>query len=86
MTLDPARVQAVFLAAVEWHEPTARARVLDRECATDAELRRRVESLLRAREAPNSLLDQPIVGPAGIGIFPLTRSRENGLDGRGAEL
>ena len=43
MPLDPKRVQAVFLSAVECHEPAARAAVLDRECSTDAELRRRVE-------------------------------------------
>jgi eukaryotic-like serine/threonine-protein kinase len=61
MPLDPKRVQAVFLSAVECHESAARAAVLDREYSDDAELRQRVEVLLRAREQPNSLLDQPIV-------------------------
>jgi hypothetical protein len=55
MPLDPKRVQAVFLAAIECHEPAARAAVLDRECSTDAELRRRVEALLYALDQPNSL-------------------------------
>ena len=61
MPLDPKRVQAVFLSAVECQEPAARAAVLDRECAGDAELRERVEALLFARDEPNSLLDRPIV-------------------------
>ena len=85
MPLDPARVQAVFLAAVECHEPAARAGVLDRECATDAELRRRVEALLRACEEPNRLLDQPIVGPASNGFVPSARPEQNGLEGTAAE-
>ncbi len=38
-----------------------RAAVLDRECSTDADLRRRVEALLRGYDEPESLLDQPIV-------------------------
>jgi hypothetical protein len=33
MPPDPNRVQAVFLAAVECHEPADRAAVLDAECA-----------------------------------------------------
>jgi hypothetical protein len=56
MPLNPQHVQAGFLSAVECHEPTARAAVLDRECATDAVPRRRVEALLRAHEEPISLL------------------------------
>src|SRR5271156_3421548 len=85
MPLDPKRVQAVFLSAVECHEPAVRAAVLDRECSGDAELRQRVEALLRAGEDPSSLLDQPIVGPASYGIVPLTRPEENGREGTGAE-
>ena len=77
MPLDPKRVQAVFLSAVECHEPAARAAVLDRECSTDAELRRRVEALLRAHDQPDSLLDQPIVGPAE----PRHRAPVTGPDG-----
>ena len=45
MPLDPNRVQAVFLSAVECHEPAARAAVLERECSGDGELLRRVEAL-----------------------------------------
>ena len=64
MPLDPNRVQAVFLTAVECRDPAVRAALLDRECATDVELRRRVEALLTALDHPESLLDRPIVGPA----------------------
>ena len=63
MPLDPQRVQAVFLSAVECHDPAARAALLDRECATDVELRQRIEDLLTALDRPDSRLDQSIVGP-----------------------
>jgi hypothetical protein len=61
MTLDPGRVQAVFLAALEQETPADRGAVLDRECAADAELRRRVEALLVAHDQPDSLLDRPLI-------------------------
>ena len=84
MPLDPQRVQAVFLSAVECDEPAARAAVLDRECSTDLELRRRVEALLKAIDQPDSLLDKPIVGPAGHGIVPLNEPGKNDLEDTGA--
>jgi eukaryotic-like serine/threonine-protein kinase len=58
MSVDPKRVQAVFLAAVEQAD---RAAILDRECGGDAELRRRVEALLNANDEPASYLDRPAV-------------------------
>ena len=63
MTVDPKRVQAVFLMAVEYHGADDRAGVLDRECATDLELRQRVLALLRSHDEPDRFLDQPIVPP-----------------------
>jgi WD40 repeat protein/serine/threonine protein kinase len=54
---DPKRVQSVFLAAAAQDSPAARAAVLDRECGPDAELRARVETLLRAHDAPGPFLD-----------------------------
>src|SRR5688572_1802142 len=63
MPLDPKRVQAVFGAAIAYDAVADRAAVLDRECSTDAELRRRVEALLAAHDQADSLLDQPTVGP-----------------------
>ena len=50
MPLDFARIQAVFLSAMECREPAARAALLDRECGPDANLRQRVEELLRASD------------------------------------
>jgi hypothetical protein len=59
---DPERVQAVFLAAVECHDPDARASVLDAQCSGDADLRRRVEALLSAHEQFDESLDMPLAG------------------------
>jgi hypothetical protein len=64
MPVDPKRVQAVFLAAVEAVEPAGRDAVLQRECGGDAELRQRVEALLRAHDQPGGLLVEPLP-PAG---------------------
>ena len=63
MTLDPQRVQAVFLAAIEQENLPDRDEILDRECAADEELRRRVQALLIAHDHPDSLLDRPFVDP-----------------------
>ncbi len=63
MPVDPKRVQAVFLMAVEYQGAGDRAAVLDRECATDLELRQRVLALLRSHDEPDRFLDQPIVQP-----------------------
>jgi len=63
VTADPARAQAVFLAASALADAAARAACLDAECAGDAALRARVESLLRAHDQADSLLDVPFVGP-----------------------
>ncbi|HKB37950.1 MAG TPA: serine/threonine-protein kinase, partial [Gemmataceae bacterium] len=59
MPVDPERVQAVFLAAAEQGSAAGRAAVLDRLCGPDAELRQRVDTLLRAHEAPESFLESP---------------------------
>jgi hypothetical protein len=80
MTLDPKRVQAVFLAAIEQENLPDRDEVLDRECAADEELRRRVEALLIAHDHPDSLLDRPFVGPgepvAASRVQPAERAGE----------
>src|SRR5580704_13392342 len=46
--IDPSRLEAVFLAAVEAHDPSKQAEIVNAQCADDAELRRRVEALLHA--------------------------------------
>ena len=84
MPLDPKHVQAVFLSAVKYHDPAARALVLDRECSTDAELRRRVEALLRAHDQSDSRLDRPIVGVDVDEIVSIAEREEDGLGIAGA--
>ena len=44
----------------------ARAAFLDQACAGDAELRMRMETLLRADEDPNSFLDKPLLDQAAV--------------------
>jgi eukaryotic-like serine/threonine-protein kinase len=51
MTVDPARATTLFLAALDIVDPAERAAYFDRECGDDAELRERVEALLRAENA-----------------------------------
>src|SRR6266404_3381822 len=46
-----ARAKSLFLAASELADPAERAAYLDRECGGDAQLRARVEALLRANDA-----------------------------------
>ena len=64
MSVDVKRVQSIFLAALEAPASAERAALLDRECAGDDELRRRVEILLRAHDQPDSFLAQPAVAHA----------------------
>ncbi len=74
MPLDPQRVQSLFLAAVEAGTPAARAALLEHECGTDAELRQRVEALLRAHEASASFPDESSLAPAAT-VDDLIRER-----------
>jgi len=65
MPLNPKRVQAVFLEAANYHDLAKRAAILDRECMGDAELRQRIEALLKAHDRFNDFANQPLVGPGG---------------------
>ncbi len=51
MAVDPARVKSLFLAAADLADPAERAAYLNRECGEEAELRARVEALLRVNDA-----------------------------------
>lgn len=65
MAVDPIRLKDVFTEAAARTDPADRAACLDAACAGNAELRSRVEALLRASEEPDSLLDDPSPrGPA----------------------
>jgi serine/threonine protein kinase/tetratricopeptide (TPR) repeat protein len=57
MPLDPDRVQAIFLAAVETEDLAKRAEILNAQCADDAELRARVEKLLNLHDQSRELPD-----------------------------
>jgi hypothetical protein len=59
MSLDPQRVQSLFLAAVEAGTPADRAALLEQECGSDAKLRWRVEALLRAHDESGSFPAAP---------------------------
>jgi serine/threonine-protein kinase len=58
MPAAPDAVKCLVFAALE-REPGERAAFLDSACRGDDDLRRRVEALLRAGEAADSLLDRP---------------------------
>jgi hypothetical protein len=59
MAVDANRVQTIYLATIAVADPVQQAAILDRECASDPELRQRVEELLRAHQDPATLVNQP---------------------------
>jgi hypothetical protein len=59
MNVDAKRLQAVYLMAAEATDPDQRAAILDRECASEPEMRRCIEVWLRAGLEPTSILEQP---------------------------
>jgi serine/threonine protein kinase len=65
MPIDFQRVQSVFQTVAEL-PPAERAAVLERECGDDAELRRRVEALLRAHDDSGEL---PAAEPEPTGAY-----------------
>jgi tRNA A-37 threonylcarbamoyl transferase component Bud32 len=79
MPLDPRRVQALFVAAVD-ADADGRAALLGRECPADGELRGRVEALLRAHDQACSLLDQPVSVSTRYGVLHAAGPEENGLE------
>src|SRR5262245_30702481 len=81
MAMDAQRVQAVFQAALEAPDRAARAAVLERECATDPEVSRRVQALLQAYENPASILDRPPVGAVPVTVDDAPRERPGTMIG-----
>jgi eukaryotic-like serine/threonine-protein kinase len=63
--------EPIFAAALEKLTPAEREAYLEAACAGDAELRRRVDALLKAHEQSGDLLDQPTdaLGPTGAGML-----------------
>jgi serine/threonine protein kinase len=64
MSVDPARVRALFLEAVEKHAPDTWERFLDESCAGNDELRRQTAMLLDAHRQAGSFLAQGAVACA----------------------
>lgn len=60
MPTDPKRVKEIFLEAAEQPNEVACAAFLDRACEGDAELRTRVEALLRSHDPDGSFLGTPV--------------------------
>lgn len=50
MAGDPVRAKSLFLGAADLSDPAERSAYLERQCGSDAELRERVEALLRAND------------------------------------
>src|SRR5262245_32253607 len=71
MPAEPRSLKELFLAALAV-APPERADWLARECGSDTELRRHVELMLAAHDAPQSLLDH--LGPAAESPEPTTES------------
>jgi len=57
MAIATATAKELFLAAVEIQSPAERTAFLERACAGNEQLRRRVQALLKAHERPESTLD-----------------------------
>src|SRR5437764_3839415 len=58
MTLDPRRARPIFLTAADL-SAEERGAFLDKACADDPELRRRLDQLLRAHDRPDSVPEAP---------------------------
>ena len=68
MTCKNPQIDELFLAAAEFHPPNAPAQ-LDKICGDDADLRERLEQLLRAQSRVESLLDlRPGIGCSSVAI------------------
>jgi len=76
MPIDPGRVQAVFLAAVEVKDPVERAAIVNAQCAGDDELRARVDALLQAHEQSGELPD--------VGTLEFAGGRQSSVAGSAA--
>src|SRR5262245_42206781 len=64
MAADPRSVKELFAAALELPDAQARRGFLDGACGGDAALRRRLDVLLEAHDAPASVLERPLAALA----------------------
>ena len=82
MCTKPADVEAIFTAAVEKGSTAEQASYLDKACGSDADLRARVETLLKSHEAASGLyFDSPLFGTiATAANLPLTEGPGTVID------
>jgi serine/threonine protein kinase/tetratricopeptide (TPR) repeat protein len=81
MTVEAAKVRSIFLAAVENHPPEHWAAYLDEACAGSEDVRRRVEVLLRAHLAADSLLDNRLAAPVATAVEAPAREMPGAMIG-----
>jgi serine/threonine protein kinase len=74
MAADPRRVKELFVALLDLTDAQARQAFLERECADDAELRQRLEALLKAHENPASALERPLAAGEPSADSPADKS------------
>lgn len=89
-------MKELFVAALDLPNPRARQALLDRECGADADLRQRLEVLLKAHDDAVSALGRPLaaVGPVDAGATssqapandPATGSHHGSAEGVGAVI
>ena len=71
---DVSRVEEVFLAAIDQPDPDQRAKYLDGACGDDADLRRRVETLLAAQPHADGFLEPVDPGKTHDYVQPETQA------------
>jgi serine/threonine protein kinase len=67
--------QSLFIEALEKTDPAERAAFLDRVCADDPALRRRLERLLQRHAQTGGFLDSPAIGPTATLEGPAVSER-----------
>lgn len=76
MTADPRRIKELFVAALDLPDAQARQMFLDRECGDDADLRQRLDVLLKAHDDPFSALEWPLAAVEPPSAPPAEKSPE----------
>ncbi len=79
MSVDLPRAREIFLHAVEGHSPEQWPGYLDLACAGDADLRQRVEALLRAHCDTAGIVDQLAQAQDRIGV-PMSPDEQPGTE------
>jgi WD40 repeat protein len=64
MNEEPKDIKSIFAEAIEKKSSKERAAFLDKACAGDADLRSKVEDLLKAHSQAGDFLEEPAIGPS----------------------